>query len=85
MEMKLHPPLRDSVEHVLARACRGSCVASTRLLASDLNIDRPIRAIGLVYRRDDEIRSHYLRTTAARQFDAIIYLDTTSSVGTLEP
>jgi len=84
-DMRLNPPIRESTEAILARACKGNCLVTTRTLGSDLNSHRPTRAIGLVYRPDDEIRSHYMRSIAARQFDAILYLDTTTAVGTIEP
>jgi erythromycin esterase-like protein len=80
-DMKLNPPLSESVEHMLARACRGDCLVTQRRLGSDLNQDRAARAIGLVYRPGDELRSHYIRSIAARQFDAIVYLDESSAVG----
>ncbi len=83
-EMRLNPPLRDSVEYALARACKGNCLVTSRRLGSDLNLERMARAIGLVYRPGDELRSHYIRSIAARQFDAIVYLDTTTAVGTIE-
>jgi erythromycin esterase-like protein len=84
IDMKLNPPLKDSTELILARACRGNCLVTKRSLGSDLNSHRPLRAIGLVYRPDDEIRSHYMRSIAARQFDAILYLDATTAVGASE-
>lgn len=84
-EMKLNSPMAESVEHVLARACNGNCLVTQRRLGSDLNSDRASRAIGLVYRPQDELRSHYIRSIAARQFDAIVYLDVTNAVGTLTP
>ena len=84
-EMKLNPPLAESVEHMLARACRGDCLVTQRRLGSDLNADRASRTIGLVYRSDDELRSHYIRSIAARQFDGIVYLDETTAVDLIEP
>lgn len=85
-EMNLNPPLRDSVEHVLARACeKQDCLVTTGRLRSDLDVDRATRAIGLVYRFDDEVRSHYIRSIAARQFDAIVYLDETHAVTSVFP
>lgn len=85
-EMELNPPLRESVEHVLARACdQGNCLVSSGRLGSDLDVDRATRAIGIVYRRLDEVRSHYIRSIAARQFDAIVYLDETHAVASVFP
>lgn len=83
-DMKLNSPVSESVEHMLARACRGNCLVTQRRLGSDLNADRAARAIGLVYRPKDELRSHYIRSIAARQFDGIVYIDQTTAVGVLE-
>lgn len=38
------------------------------------------RAIGVIYRPDDERRSHYFDARLARQFDALIYFEATRAV-----
>lgn len=38
------------------------------------------RAIGVVYRPDTEIQSHYYMTNLARQFDAILHIDTSHAI-----
>jgi erythromycin esterase-like protein len=42
------------------------------------------RAIGVVYRPDDEERSHYFRTRLADQFDAVVHIDGTRFVEPLD-
>ena len=43
------------------------------------------RAIGVVYRPDTELASHYFQTALSEQFDAVIHLDETRAVEPLEP
>ncbi|MDP8916210.1 MAG: erythromycin esterase family protein, partial [Pseudomonadota bacterium] len=38
------------------------------------------RAVGVIYRPEDERISHYFKAELARQFDAVIYLDRTRAV-----
>jgi erythromycin esterase-like protein len=42
------------------------------------------RAIGVVYRPDTELYSHYFRANMLRQFDAVFHFDTTRAVEPLE-
>ena len=42
------------------------------------------RAIGVVYRPETELVSHYLRATVGEQFDAVIHIDETHAVQPLE-
>jgi erythromycin esterase-like protein len=42
------------------------------------------RAIGVVYRPDTELASHYFQATLSRQFDAIVHFDQTRAVEPLE-
>jgi erythromycin esterase-like protein len=53
---------------------RGSAVARA------LDSPRLKREFGVIYARDSELQSHYLRTRLARQFDAVIYVDRTRAV-----
>jgi erythromycin esterase-like protein len=46
--------------------------------------ERLERAIGVVYRPETELQSHYLAAVLAEQFDAVIHLDHTSAVRPLE-
>jgi erythromycin esterase-like protein len=43
------------------------------------------RAIGVIYRPDTERLSHYFHADAARQFDALIHVDTSTALRPLEP
>lgn len=43
------------------------------------------RAIGVIYRPETERASHYYAAELAREFDAIIHIDTTSALRALEP
>jgi erythromycin esterase-like protein len=42
------------------------------------------RAIGVIYRPDNELHSHYFLATLPRQFDAVIHIDTSSAVVPLD-
>jgi erythromycin esterase-like protein len=45
-----------------------------------LHQPRAQRAIGVIYHPEGELQSHYLQARLSDQFDALIYLDTTSAV-----
>ena len=49
-------------------------------LAKILGTERPQRATGVVYSPDTDRFSHYLSPRLARQFDAVVHLDTTRAV-----
>jgi protein-L-isoaspartate(D-aspartate) O-methyltransferase len=49
-----------------------------------LSEQRLERAIGVIYRPDSELASHYFRATLPRQFDEYIWIDTTSPVSPLD-
>jgi erythromycin esterase-like protein len=46
--------------------------------------DRRERAIGVVYRPETELYSHYFRANMLEQFDAVVHFDTTRAVEPLE-
>lgn len=48
--------------------------------AQTLDTTRPKREIGVIYARDREAQSHYMRTRLARQFDAVIHMDRTRAL-----
>ena len=52
--------------------------------AADLEGRALQRAIGVVYRPQTELISHYLYATAGEQFDVLIHLDETHAVQPLE-
>jgi protein-L-isoaspartate(D-aspartate) O-methyltransferase len=43
------------------------------------------RAIGVVYRPETELASHYFYATLPRQFDEYIWFDETRAVSPIEP
>jgi erythromycin esterase-like protein len=53
-------------------------------LAAELAASRLERAIGVIYRPDTERMSHYFHAELPRQFDAVLYYDTTRAVEPLE-
>jgi erythromycin esterase-like protein len=53
-------------------------------LANLLRHPRLHRAIGVIYRPETELVSHYLETHLADQFDVVIHLDRTHAVAPLE-
>ncbi len=50
-----------------------------------LTAPRRERAIGVIYRPETELHSHYFHATLARQFDAVVHIDTSSAVVPLDP
>lgn len=52
--------------------------------AAALRTDRLERAIGVIYRPDTELQSHYLRARLADQFEAVLHFDETRAVEPLE-
>jgi erythromycin esterase-like protein len=48
--------------------------------AALLDGDRLERAIGVVYRPETELPSHYFRADVARQFDALVHIDQTTAL-----
>jgi erythromycin esterase-like protein len=54
--------------------------AATKLLATP----RLQRAIGVIYRPETELQSHYFKVNLAGQFDAMIHLDVTHALEPLE-
>jgi len=89
MEVKrVRPSRRDSYE----RLCHDSGVPRFLL---DLGRDEALRRrlleprlerfIGVIYRPDTELMSHYAQAVLARQFDAFVWFDETSAVTPLGP
>ncbi|CAN1724287.1 protein-L-isoaspartate(D-aspartate) O-methyltransferase [Hyphomicrobium sp. 1Nfss2.1] len=52
-------------------------------LREPLSLPRIERAIGVIYRPDTEIASHYFQAVLPRQFDEYVWIDTTSAVSPL--
>jgi erythromycin esterase-like protein len=89
MEVKrVRPSHRDSYE----RLCHDSGVPRFLL---DLNRHEPLRRrllepklerfIGVIYRPDTELMSHYAEASLPKQFDAFVWFDETSAVTPLGP
>jgi erythromycin esterase-like protein len=54
-------------------------------LAADLRVPRLERAIGVIYRPETELLSHYFRARLPDQFHAVLHYDHTRAVEPLEP
>jgi erythromycin esterase-like protein len=89
MEIKrVRPSHRDSYE----RVCRDAQVSRFLL---DLGRDQAVRRrlleprlerfIGVIYRPDTELMSHYATASLPQQFDAFVWFDETSAVTPLGP
>jgi erythromycin esterase-like protein len=86
MQIKTVRPARaDSYEHAFRRAglarsltdWRGS---RRRTLADALREPLLERAIGVVYRPESELLSHYFEAVLAEQFDAFVWFETSRAV-----
>ncbi len=86
MEVKAIRPARpDSWEHVFrhagfARSLTDWCGPARRALAGQLRQSRLERAIGVVYRPENELLSHYFEAVLADQFDAFVWFEETGPV-----
>ncbi|AGU52979.1 putative protein-L-isoaspartate O-methyltransferase [Variovorax paradoxus B4] len=86
MEVK---PLRASMAGSYERLCHESNVANFILplrnqasghLMAGLSQPRLERAVGVIYRPETELQSHYFQAVLTRQFDEYIWLDQTRAV-----
>jgi protein-L-isoaspartate(D-aspartate) O-methyltransferase len=89
MEIK---EVRPSLETSYERLCHDSEVPAfflhlrepqRRSVRDELLASRLERAIGVIYRPDTELASHYLRACLPRQFDEYVWLDETRAVEAL--
>ena len=83
----VRPALEGSYEALLhAVGVRNFLLDLTRPAAAvhDLLEPRLERAIGVIYRPETERQSHYFQASLPRQFDAVLYYDTTRAVEPLE-
>jgi protein-L-isoaspartate(D-aspartate) O-methyltransferase len=88
MEIK---DVRPSHEHSYERVCHDSGVQRFQLglrrageLRRELMEPRLERAIGVIYRPETELASHYFTAHLPRQFDELIWFDETAAVQPLE-
>lgn len=80
------PSRPDSWEHVFLKAARPRSLTSWRAdpdLAEALSHPRLERAIGVIYRPETELQSHYFHARLSRQFDAFAWFEETSAVSPL--
>jgi protein-L-isoaspartate(D-aspartate) O-methyltransferase len=89
MEIKTVRPARpDSYEHLCHRTGIPSFLLNLRKASAPvLNVltkPRLERAIGVIYRPDTELESHYFQAVLPRQFDEYIWFDQTTAVAPFE-
>jgi erythromycin esterase-like protein len=80
------PSRPDSWEHLFQAAGPPRSLTSWRAdpdLAQALSRTRLERAIGVIYRPDTELQSHYFQARLSRQFDAFVWFDQTKAVSPL--
>lgn len=86
MEVKAVRPAREgSFEHAfrqsgIARSLTDWRNGANRELVSALSHPRLERAIGVIYRPETELQSHYFEAVMAEQFDAFVWFERTSAV-----
>ena len=82
------PSRPDSIERLLHDSGLDRFLLRTRdapdAVRRALEVPRLERAIGVVYRPDTERWSHYFEAVPARQFDAVVHLDTTTALTPLD-
>jgi erythromycin esterase-like protein len=92
MEVKQVRPARaDSYEHLFHLAGRAQCWIDLRGAGGGVLDDvrgllmpaRQERFIGVIYRPETELQSHYARATLPRQFDALLWFDRSHAVPAL--
>jgi erythromycin esterase-like protein len=88
MEIKSVRPARsDSYEHAFRGAGQPCALAQWRAgngeLAEALSASLLERAIGVIYRPETELQSHYFESVMSEQFDAWVWFEETSAVTAL--
>jgi len=88
MEVKMVMPAReDSFEYLFRRAGKPRSLTDWRIahpeLREALSDPRLERAIGVIYRPETELLSHYFRAVLAEQFDALVWFEETHAVAPL--
>jgi erythromycin esterase-like protein len=89
MEIKTVLPARDdSYEALFRRTGEARSLTDWRTkhpeLRSPLSEPRLERAIGVIYRPETELQSHYFRCVLAEQFDAFVWFEETHAVTPLD-
>jgi erythromycin esterase-like protein len=88
--MRVRPSHRDSVErlcheHAPERSLLDLRESQQPALHRALRSSRLERFIGVIYRPQTEMQSHYAEVSLARQFDAYVWFDQTTAVTPLGP
>lgn len=85
---KVLPSRPDSIERLMHDTGIARFVLPLRSapapLQQVLSAPRLQRAIGVIYRPETELWSHYFNASLARQFDALVHIDTTRALHPLE-
>lgn len=84
---RVRPPRADSVEAVFGAVDRDAFWLRLRddgRAAEELFAPRLERAIGVIYRPENELASHYFEARLSEQFDYVIHFDETRAVEPLE-
>src|SRR5690606_16555903 len=86
--LRVRPAIADSYEGLFHRAELPAGLLHLRFpkrnaVRDELMSARLERAIGVVYRPDTELQSHYFQAILPRQFDEYIWFDETSAVAAL--
>jgi len=83
--MTVTPSHEDSYERICHDSeLRSFCLSLRRCPSEDLKMQleapRLVRAIGVVYRPETELLSHYFQSSLPRQFDEFLWIDETTPV-----
>jgi erythromycin esterase-like protein len=85
--MQVRPARADSYEHLFRKTGISRSLTDWRSSRQDrrelrdlLREPRLERAIGVIYRPDTELTSHYFRAVLAEQFDAFVWFEETGAV-----
>jgi erythromycin esterase-like protein len=81
---RVRPSRADSWEHLLHSVGPPLFLLTMDDAADALAGVRLGRAIGVIYRPDTERASHYMRSTLAAQFDAVVHVQTSRAVTPLD-
>ena len=84
---RVRPPRDDSVEAILGAVGHDAFWLRLRddgRAAEELFQPRLERAIGVIYRPENELASHYFETHLSEQFDYVVHFDETRAVEPLE-
>ena len=84
--MSIVPARPESWEHVFNAGGRPRALIDWRAnsdLAQSLSKPRLERAIGVIYRPDTELQSHYFHASLSGQFDALVWIAETSALSPL--